>query len=546
MLPRTSWRLAVGAAALVPVLGLHSPCAAQGQLVEDDLPMTNAVIPAAQGGTSVALLASTGSDSCATPDPITGTGAFPFDNTAATTGVEGQFDANCSFYNNSNIFLDVWFVWTAPSTGRIQFSTCGQTAVDTRVAIHPAGACPSSGGPALACNDDVAGNIAPGNFQSWLQLDVTAATQYLIQLGSYPNTAGGSGTFSIHYLAGGTCQYDDGTSENAQTVGTQNTLRSTGWIHAVGRVGETTTVTTVSTVWGWTGTGSPLPAGLTGEVAVWEDPNDDGDPADAVLLGSGSAPMVGQHTDAFQAIPLTSSVNASGVFFIGAWVTHTTGFPAPRDVSGCSGEPFKGWLVGNAGLPLDTANLALNSTPPFQSTNGNSYLFLLRADCTGGPVSTGTTFCSGDGTATACPCGNSGAAGNGCASSVNANGGNLSATGNASLTGDTVVLAGTGMPNSSALYFQGTTQQNAGNGSAFGDGLRCAGGTVVRLGTTANVGGASMYPFGANPSVSVKGNISMLTAPVTRTYQIWYRNAAAFCTASTFNLTNGLEIVWGP
>jgi hypothetical protein len=27
-------------------------------------------------------------------------------------------------------------------------------------------------------------------------------------------------------------------------------------------------------------------------------------------------------------------------------------------------------------------------------------------------------------------------------------------------------------------------------------------------------------------------------------YQLWYRNAAAFCTPSTFNLTNGLDVTW--
>jgi hypothetical protein len=32
----------------------------------------------------------------------------------------------------------------------------------------------------------------------------------------------------------------------------------------------------------------------------------------------------------------------------------------------------------------------------------------------------------------------------------------------------------------------------------------------------------------------------------TREYQGWYRNGAAFCTAQPFNLTNGLEIAWGP
>jgi len=154
-----------------------------------------------------------------------------------------------------------------------------------------------------------------------------------------------------------------------------------------------------------------------------------------------------------------------------------------------------------------------------------------------------TPFCFGDGSGTACPCGNAGAAGNGCASSVNVNGANLSATGTPSILNDTLVLVGTGMPNSSALYFQGTSQLNGGLGSVFGDGLRCAGGNIIRLGTKANQGGASQYPSGADPLISVRGNNS---AGGTRTYQIWYRNAAAFCTASTFNLSNGVQLTWLP
>jgi hypothetical protein len=57
------------------------------------------------------------------------------------------------------------------------------------------------------------------------------------------------------------------------------------------------------------------------------------------------------------------------------------------------------------------------------------------------------------------------------------------------------------------------------------------------------VSGSSQYPFGAQPSVSVKGAV---TAPGTRDYQVWYRNAAAFCTVSTFNLSNGWELNWTP
>ena len=156
--------------------------------------------------------------------------------------------------------------------------------------------------------------------------------------------------------------------------------------------------------------------------------------------------------------------------------------------------------------------------------------------------SSSTAFCSGDGTATACPCGNAGAAGRGCASSVDASGALLSSSGNPSLSADTLVLAGSAMPNSSALYFQGTAQLNGGMGAVFGDGLRCASGSIVRIKTVTNASGMSQYPQGGDPSVSVRG---MVAAPGTRTYQVWYRNAAPFCTAFTFNLTNGVEVAWG-
>lgn len=150
-------------------------------------------------------------------------------------------------------------------------------------------------------------------------------------------------------------------------------------------------------------------------------------------------------------------------------------------------------------------------------------------------------FCFGDGSGTPCPCGNSGAVDAGCANSVSPVGGRLTAEGGASLSSETLVLVGTDMPSSTALYFQGTTEQNGGLGTVFGDGLRCAGGAVIRLGTRVNASGASRYPESGDPAISVRGQVN---APGMRTYQIWYRNAAAFCTASTFNLSNGMRIDW--
>jgi hypothetical protein len=156
----------------------------------------------------------------------------------------------------------------------------------------------------------------------------------------------------------------------------------------------------------------------------------------------------------------------------------------------------------------------------------------------------GLAYCFGDGTGTQCPCGNNSVVGSGqgCLSSLGV-GAKLSASGFASLANDTAVLTGVNMPNSSALYFQGTTLQSGGLGAVFGDGLRCAGGSVIRLKTVANLGGASAYPSVGDLPISIKG---LVGAPGVRTYQIWYRNAANFCTVSTFNLSNGIQITWTP
>jgi hypothetical protein len=99
------------------------------------------------------------------------------------------------------------------------------------------------------------------------------------------------------------------------------------------------------------------------------------------------------------------------------------------------------------------------------------------------------------------------------------------------------------MPNTSALYFQGTQRLNGGLGFVFGDGVRCAAGAITRLGAKFNVGGMSSYPDGGEQAVSVRG---ACMPGDTRTYQIWYRNAASFCTSATYNLSNGIEVGWIP
>ncbi len=153
-----------------------------------------------------------------------------------------------------------------------------------------------------------------------------------------------------------------------------------------------------------------------------------------------------------------------------------------------------------------------------------------------------TPICLGDGTGAPCPCGNEAPSGTpvGCRNSLGV-GGRLVGLGSASLSADTLVLVGSGMPDSTVLYIQGTSTAGAGSGTPFGDGVRCVGGTILRLGVAANVAGASSLPQPGGASLSSRGQI---TSPGSRVVQAWYRNAANYCMAAPFNLTNGLLVVW--
>jgi hypothetical protein len=200
-----------------------------------------------------------------------------------------------------------------------------------------------------------------------------------------------------------------------------------------------------------------------------------------------------------------------------------------------------GPIVQTVPLPVSFQISDGVNTVLFPATKQSVFEILWFQFTVGSPTSP-TAYCFGN--TGNCPCGNIGAAGNGCPHSGNAAGASLGGSGNPSVSGDTLLLTGSGMPNSSALYFQGTTRVNAGNGAIFGDGLRCSGGSVIRLATKTNAGGTSGYPGGVDPPVSVKG---MVTAGgCIRTYQCWYRNAASFCNPETFNLTNGVSVTWIP
>ncbi|MDE0890831.1 MAG: hypothetical protein OSB14_01435 [Planctomycetota bacterium] len=170
----------------------------------------------------------------------------------------------------------------------------------------------------------------------------------------------------------------------------------------------------------------------------------------------------------------------------------------------------------------------------FSGYNGGEVTVVKRAEFSG------TSFCSGDGSNATCPCGNSGNADHGCANGADAMGAKLAASGSASVSAANMVLSASGLvPNQPGLYFQGNNAINGGMGVAFGDGLRCAGGAVIRLQVRFADGAGS-----SATSIDVAANGGVAPGDVKR-YQIWYRDPGTSLCGAGFNLSNGMEVTWG-
>jgi hypothetical protein len=206
-----------------------------------------------------------------------------------------------------------------------------------------------------------------------------------------------------------------------------------------------------------------------------------------------------------------------------------------------TGEPFT-YTAWKAGEPNDFGGtehyLAFDNGPAEWNDAPVDWVFnagyLIEFE------SPGTAYCFGDGTASICPCGNPGGSGEGCANSTGA-GAVLTASGSTSLAADDLGFDATGLlPAQPALLFVGENAVNGGNGIAFGDGLRCAGLNVVRLGVMLpDAAGAASW----GPGLGALGGWS---SGDTRYFQAWYRDPIGSPCGAGFNLSNGMEEIFTP
>ncbi len=160
-------------------------------------------------------------------------------------------------------------------------------------------------------------------------------------------------------------------------------------------------------------------------------------------------------------------------------------------------------------------------------------------------------YCLGDGSGTPCPCANSSPSLEqaGCANSVGA-AARLVDQGVASVSADSLALVCSGTtPSATSLLIQAPT---ATGGTQFGDGLRCVGGSIMRMYTRNASAGVVSYPAAGDPSITARSAAQgdVLVAGGQRAYQVYYRDPnPAFCApplGQTWNLSNGILVRFGP
>jgi len=172
---------------------------------------------------------------------------------------------------------------------------------------------------------------------------------------------------------------DDGTAETSVTRSGSGDMM---WLNSFNAVPGGGLIESISLAWGNTGGGSSgLLGGEPTTVLLYDDPTNDGDPIDAVLLTSAATAVANPDTDTFLTVPITLTP-ISGTFFVAA-LMNTPGAPAAFPVSFDTTAPVLGrsWWVSPAGGLIDInvlANNPLELVESFGTANAGNWL--LRAN----------------------------------------------------------------------------------------------------------------------------------------------------------------------
>ncbi|MDZ4773957.1 MAG: hypothetical protein SGI72_12580 [Planctomycetota bacterium] len=446
------------------------------------------------------LLSPPPNDVCASATLLPGTSTVTGNLAAATNDALASCDAGGTGSR------DLWYsISGGANGGLLSLATCGTTAVtDTVVTVYN-----SCGGTELACSDDCGGTPCTGPTSCLSGIPLAAAQ--LVSIRVSDKGLGGCGEFvmAVTFIA---------TPPPNDDCNTPIVLPGPG-LYAF----DTTSATT-----GTQGQGLTIPCATTSSIKkdIWYTYT-------AASTGTLTLTTCG----------LTTSTDTD------TKITVYNGAGCPVSPSGyaCDDDscttPFPE-LNTNLVVPITCGQVITIQLGNYSTALTVNIVGSMGVTESGTPCATpSTTFCTGDAVGTTClACGNNGAAGRGCANSGFAGGTRLANSGIASVSADTLVLTTTDITGP-GLFFQANGL--AANPITFGDGMLCAAAGILRLGVVFPTAGSSSYPGGLTPNPITIGGGPIFASDV-KHYQCWYRDAIAFCTASTFNTSNGISLTWGP
>lgn len=178
-----------------------------------------------------------------------------------------------------------------------------------------------------------------------------------------PSTDGGGGVIGGGRSSPGCHNYqnDDGTMENSYGG---STAWEVGYLVRFDALPTALDIESISLAWGRSQSPAVVEDGSLAHLYVWDDPNDDGNPLDAVLLHSQSAIVQGSGTDTIVEYTLSSQVPVSGVFYVGMSI-HLPGDIWRAAIGADSTAPVAGqsWYIYD-GSDINEFDLANNDTPP--------------------------------------------------------------------------------------------------------------------------------------------------------------------------------------
>lgn len=202
-------------------------------------------------------------------------------------------------------------------------------------------------------------------------------------------------SFAATTPARATNQYalDDGIPNSGLTYGI---AADYCWFQSFATVGTVDSIHQVQIYW----QPGSVPPGTIVRLCVWEDPNDDGDPADAALVAQSLGFVPNLTAAGYVTYPLPTPGIVHDRFFVGAVVTTDGSFGTIANLDYDSGLSGRAWFATDAPNTFDPTLLSMSSYNHIEVIGAGIHgVYLLRATGSGDvPV----TYCTAKANSAGC------------------------------------------------------------------------------------------------------------------------------------------------